>query len=224
MMRALAGALCFVLFASTAAGAQPRGGNRGGPPQRGAPVQHAAPAQRGGFQLSRDLAAPPRPAPPRPAPQHVAAPRPAPQRNGVQIAIRTNPQRQIAAFAGRRRINNPAFRGNAWGWNHGVAWNPAPAYWGGGFWGALAFTAAAALFGEIAYAGQTYTSYQVYPDSPGAQLLANYQLTQTPCGPPNLVVIWGPDNSLICAFPNNVVGPGEYDVDPTTLTLVSESS
>jgi len=47
-------------------------------------------------------------------------------------------------------------------------------------------------------------------------------LTQTPCGPPNLVVILGPDNSVICAYPNNLVAPGEYSLDPSTLTIVSQ--
>jgi hypothetical protein len=143
--------------------------------------------------------------------------------NGTRIAVRNNPPRQMPGNIGaRRRISNPSFHGNAWGWNRGVTWNPAPTYWGGGFWGTLAFSATAAFFGELISSGQTYESYEVYPDSPGATLLANYQLTQTPCGPPDLVVIWGPDSSLICAFPNDMVGPGEYDIDPSTLTLVSE--
>jgi hypothetical protein len=154
-------------------------------------------------------------------PQRAMQPRGNP--NGTQVAVRNNPSRQMPSNVGaRRRIGNPSFHGNAWGWNRGVAWNPAPTYWGGGFWGALAFSADAALFGELLDSGQTYDSYAVYPDSPGATLLANYQLTQTPCGPPDLVVIWGPDSSLICAIPNGTVGPGEYDIDPSTLTLVSE--
>jgi hypothetical protein len=36
------------------------------------------------------------------------------------------------------------------------------------------------------------------------------------------VVIFGPDNSVICAAPNDIVGPGEYDLDSSTLTLVSQ--
>jgi hypothetical protein len=52
-------------------------------------------------------------------------------------------------------------------------------------------------------------------------LLQDYGLQQTPCGPPDLVVIWGPDNSVICALPNNNVGPGNYSVDPETFSLVS---
>ena len=100
-------------------------------------------------------------------------------------------------------------------------------YWGGGFWGSLALAelAGALLFGSIVDDQDQliYPSYQVEPDSPGAQLLQNYGLQQTPCGPPNLVVIWGPDNSVICALPNDTVGPGNYELDPSTLTIVSQS-
>jgi hypothetical protein len=120
-------------------------------------------------------------------------------------------------------IVNPIYRGPAWGWNRGIAWYPAPAYWGGGFWGTLAIAAtSAAVFGYIYGANnQQIVSYQVQPNSPGAQMLANYQLTQTPCGPPNLVVIYGPDNSVICAYPNNLVSAGTYSLDPSTLTISS---
>jgi hypothetical protein len=114
-----------------------------------------------------------------------------------------------------------------WGWNHGVIWYPAPIYWGGGFWGPFAFggLSAGLLFGSIIdYQDQEiYPSYEIAPSSPGAELLQNYGLTQTECGPPNLVVIWGPDNSVICAYPNNLVGPGNYELDPATLTIVSQS-
>ncbi|MEO9169693.1 MAG: hypothetical protein ABI282_11300, partial [Candidatus Baltobacteraceae bacterium] len=112
-----------------------------------------------------------------------------------------------------------------WGWNAGVVWYPAPTYWGGGFWGPWAIGAAsAALYGSIVYNNQTVTSYQVEPDSPGAKLLSSYQLTQTPCGPPNLVVILGPSNSAICAHPNQLVSAGTYTVDSSNLTIVSQKS
>jgi hypothetical protein len=124
-------------------------------------------------------------------------------------------------------VQNPHHWNGNWQWNRGVAWRPAPTYWGGGFWGpfSLAGLAAAALFGWIPDSQNQvyYPSYQVEPDSPGAQLLQSYGLQQTPCGPDNLVVIWGPDNSVICAFPNDTVGPGNYELDPATLSLVSES-
>jgi hypothetical protein len=124
----------------------------------------------------------------------------------------------------RNVVVNPVYRGGpAWGWNHGVAWYPAPAYWGGGFWGAMAIgVTSAAVYGAIMANNVRYASYQIQPNSPGATLLNNYQLTQTPCGPPNLVVIFGPNNSVICAYPNNIVSPGNYNLDPSTLTLTSQ--
>jgi hypothetical protein len=129
---------------------------------------------------------------------------------------------------GRTVVANPRYHAQRpWDWNHGVTWAPAGRYWGGGFWGSFALGAAAvalgaAAFGALDYDNNQYTSYQVAPDSPGATLLENYGLTQTPCGPPDLVVIFGPDNSVICADPNATVGPGQYDLDPSTLTIVSQ--
>jgi hypothetical protein len=120
-------------------------------------------------------------------------------------------------------VTNPVYHGAAWGWNGGYAWYPAPYYWGGGFWGALAIGAtSAAIYGSIVANNMTYTSYQAEPSSPGAKLLASYRLTQTQCGPPNLVVIYGPNNSVICAYPNNLVSAGNYSIDSQTLTIVSE--
>lgn len=119
-------------------------------------------------------------------------------------------------------VNNPVYHG-VWGWNGGVAWYPAPYYWGGGFWGAFAIGAtSAAIYGSIVANNVTYTSYQVTQESPGAKLLSSYSLTQTQCGPPNLVLIYGPNNSVICAYPNNLVSAGNYSVNSQSLTLVSE--
>src|SRR5271165_691564 len=126
----------------------------------------------------------------------------------------------------RNVVVNPVYRGGpAWGWNHGVVWAPAPAYWGGGFWGAFAIgVTSAAVYGTIvnSYTHQTITSYQVQPSSPGATLLSNYHLTQTQCGPANLVNIYGPNDSAICAYPNDLVSAGNYTVDSTNLSLVSQ--
>jgi hypothetical protein len=122
-------------------------------------------------------------------------------------------------------VTNPVYGAYpAWGWNSGVAWYPAPYYWGGGFWGAMAIGAtSAALYGSMVNANnQTVTSYQVQPDSPGAKLLESYKLTQTPCGPPNLVVIYGPNNSVICAVPNGTVSAGTYALDSSNLTIISQ--
>lgn len=137
-------------------------------------------------------------------------------RNGnVNVGNTVNVNRVVVA--------NPVYRGPAWGWNHGTAWYPAPTYWGGGFWGALAIGAtSAAIYGSIVSANQTYTSYQVQASSPGYTLLSNYHLQQTQCGPPNLVVVYGPNNSVICAVPNDVVAAGNYNLDTSTLSLTSQ--
>jgi hypothetical protein len=120
-------------------------------------------------------------------------------------------------------IVNPIYRGPAWGWNRGVVWAPNGGYWGGGFWGAFAVGAAsAAVMGSIYYNNQRYTSYQASTGSPGAQLLANYGLQQVQCGPPGLVVIYGPNNGVICANPNGRVAAGTYAVNENNLTLQSQ--
>jgi hypothetical protein len=111
-----------------------------------------------------------------------------------------------------------------WGWHHGNAWYPVANYWGGGFWGPWDLDdGGLVLFGSIVdyddYA--IFPSYEIQDFSPGAQLLEDYGLQQTECGPPNLVVIWGPGNSVICAYPNELVAPGNYELDPDTLTIQS---
>ncbi|MBV8118189.1 MAG: hypothetical protein JOZ01_09430, partial [Candidatus Eremiobacteraeota bacterium] len=100
--------------------------------------------------------------------------------------------------------------------------------WGGGFWGAMAIgVTSAAVFGAIVndneetHTHTTITSYEVQPNSPGATFLSNYQLTQVKCGPPDLVVVYGPNNSVICANPNGTVAAGEYDLNTETLSLVN---
>jgi hypothetical protein len=120
-------------------------------------------------------------------------------------------------------VVNPVYRGPAWGWNRGVVWAPNYGYWGGGFWGAFAVGAAtAAVMGSIYYNNQRYNSYQVSAGSPGAQLLSNYGLQQVPCGPPGLVVIYGPNSGVICANPNSRVAAGTYAVNENNLTLQSQ--
>ncbi len=173
-----------------------------------------------------------RPAAPQQRP--VEPQRPIPPGNATQRTVANYPHASYTTgggpYYGRFHgpvIVNPRHWNGAWGWNRGVVWRPVPTYWAGGFWGPLAVATltTALLYGSIAdYNAQViYPSYQIQPDSPGAQLLQNYGLQQTPCGPPNLVVIWGPNNSVICAYPNNLVGPGNYELDPSTLTIVSES-
>lgn len=239
MKRFLRGGVALVLAGSMpfTALAAPHGGGGGGHPAAApasrpapAPARPAAPpprpVQQPGFSLPHDVA---HPASVYPA--HPVAPS-----AGRPIAPRSRP---IAPLAGRSAYRppqplSPNYRGpvvnnpNHWGhygWNHGRAWYPAPIYWGGGFWGSFALGAltGALLYGSIVdYQDQViYPSYQIQPLTPGDQLLQNYGLTQTPCGPPNLVVIWGPGDSVICAYPNDLVSAGNYQLDPTTLTLVS---
>jgi hypothetical protein len=119
-------------------------------------------------------------------------------------------------------VGNPR-RWGWWAWNRYAIWYPVASYWGGGFWGRWSMLNPPVLYGSVADYDdhQLFASYGIAPQSPGAQLLGDYGLTQTECGPPNLVVIWGPDNSVICAYPNGLVGAGNYEFDPATLTLRS---
>jgi hypothetical protein len=197
------------------------------PPQMRAPAP-AAPAQRG-FNLNNDVRAGQAPA--RPITPTAPSPRTPASRTAPARTIGTTPRAHVHPPAANqpprgRVVTNRQYHGGRWGWNHGVAWNPAPAYWGGGFWGPFAFASLGVAFGEIIDDdnNQPLYSYQVEPDSPGADLLANYGLTQEQCGDPNLVVIFGPDQSVICADPNDQVPSGEYDIDTDNFTLEALNS
>lgn len=204
----IACALMFALFA--------------GPPARSAPHAPPPPAR-----VSQPL--PARPSQPQP-PREVRPPERAP--SGFNLPHEATAPRSAAPQYARGRyygwhgspVANP--RGwHPWGWNHGVVWYPAPIYWGWGFWGpwAIGITPGLIFYGSIIdYEDHViYPSYVIQASSPGAQLLQNYGLQQTQCGPPNLVVIWGPGNSVVCAFPNDLVGPGNYGFDESTLTIQS---
>jgi hypothetical protein len=125
-------------------------------------------------------------------------------------------------------VTNPVYGAYPmWGWNYGYPWYPAPYYWGGGFWGAYSVgVVVGADYGEVTDEENhtTYNSYEVSDESPGAKLLSSYSLTQEQCGKPNLVVIYGPSNSVICALPNNLVAAGNYSVDEQNLTIVSQNA
>lgn len=96
-----------------------------------------------------------------------------------------------------------------YGWNDGIVWGPAPIYWAGGFWG------------PIPPAGPSEMT-PIDIDSPGARLLDDYGLTQTPClTSSGLVEIWGPSGSVICAGGNASVAAGNYTVDTAAFTLVT---
>ena len=118
-------------------------------------------------------------------------------------------------------IANPRYRAAAWGWNAGAPWVGYSNYWGDGFWGPFALGSLTGLYDGQQ---QQFPYYQVAAASPGAQLLANYDLGQTPCGSSDLVVLYGPNNGTICAYPNAIVGPGNYTIDESSLTITSGSS
>jgi hypothetical protein len=76
------------------------------------------------------------------------------------------------------------------------------------------------VYGAVVGANNTtYNSYQVQPETPGYTFLQNYQLVQVQCGPSGLVVVYGPQNSVICANPNNLVAAGSYSLNTETLSL-----
>jgi hypothetical protein len=105
-----------------------------------------------------------------------------------------------------------------------MMWAPVPYYWGGGFWGAWAIgMTSAVVYGAIVdeETNITYNSYEVQPGTPGETFLQTYQLTQVQCGPSGLVVVYGPENSVICATPNGYVGEGQYRLDTVTLDLIA---
>ncbi|MGB8150977.1 MAG: hypothetical protein WCE97_07280, partial [Candidatus Cybelea sp.] len=130
----------------------------------------------------------------------------------------------INGGGGNTIVNNPVYGGGGYyGWNGGMAWASAPYYWGGGFWGAMAIgVTSAAVYGAIVDEDTdvTYNSYEVQDGTPGSKFLSSYHLTQTQCGPPGLVVVYGPENSVVCAQPNTYVGEGSYRLDTVTLDLI----
>ncbi|MGB8907582.1 MAG: hypothetical protein WCC84_02410, partial [Candidatus Cybelea sp.] len=141
-------------------------------------------------------------------------------KNGNNNGNRSN--NNVTVNNNRTAISNPVYGGGgAWGWNGGSAWYPASGYWGGGFWGAMAVgVTSAAVYGSIVGANnQTYNSYHVEANSPGATFLSNYGLVQVECGGSGQVVVYGPQNSVICANPNGTVGAGEYNLNTETLSL-----
>ncbi|HTW82922.1 MAG TPA: hypothetical protein VMD91_02500 [Candidatus Sulfotelmatobacter sp.] len=219
-------ALTLTLLGTAAAPPRPGGGGGGGAPRSApsAPRSYAPPA--------RSYAPPARSYTP-PQPVQRAAPQPGfdlhgDTSNSGRIVVpqyqpaQTAPQAQRGYQPIARRpppnlhrviVHNPHNHPN-WGWHGGTPWVPVLTFWGGDFWGDIAP-------GDIG-AQYPLTFVPIAPGSPGAELLQDYQLTQTDCNTDApLVVIDGPDGSVICAIPNAVVGPGTYTVDPSTLTLES---
>ena len=145
--------------------------------------------------------------------------------------IDINNERNYSNRVNRNTVNvnrnnvvvNPRGWGS-WGWNNGRPWSPNYNYWGGGFWGS--FAAGAAVTGltaaAINAANDDSPEYIVIQEgSPGNTLFSSYGLVQVQCVEGgNLVFIYGPQDSLICATPNSSVVAGFYDVNPTDMTLI----
>lgn len=112
-------------------------------------------------------------------------------------------------------LANPRPYAYNWAWNNGAQWSPRGNYWGGGFWGPFALFSLAA--GQALWAQNRYASPGY--GSPGWYLFQNYGLQPAACGPQNLVYIYGPNNGVMCAYPNEYVLAGFYYVDPATLQL-----
>lgn len=132
--------------------------------------------------------------------------------------------RNVVNTGNRNVVVNP--RGwSSWGWNGSRPWVPNSSYWGGGFWGGVALGAVttgvtSAIINSTNNDEPTYVVIE--PNSPGYQLFSSYNLIQTNClENGNLVYIYGPQNSLMCAIPNHLVSAGYYDVDPEGLVLIS---
>ena len=129
----------------------------------------------------------------------------------------------------RTVVNNPVYYGGgAYGWNHGVAWAPAYGYYGGGFWGAMAIGVTSAAvsprytarsFRQTIRRTRRIKFSRAVPDPRCSRTIS---CSKSQCGPPGLVVIYGPDNSVICANPNNLVAAGNYDLNTETLSLTNQ--
>jgi hypothetical protein len=144
--------------------------------------------------------------------------------NDRNLSNRVN--RNIINTGDRTVIVNPrgvGWGGSAWGWNRGVVWSPNYGYWGGGFWGGVAVGAVATgVTTAIINAANQPDYIVIQQDSPGYTLFDSYGLTQVRClEDDSQVYVYGPQDSLICAIPNNLVRAGYYDVDTETLVLIA---
>jgi hypothetical protein len=122
----------------------------------------------------------------------------------------------------KRAIVNPANPGGAaWGWHGGRPWYPSSGYWGGGFWGGIAIGAVTGAIVGAAAANSQPDYVVIQQGSPGYTLLSGYGLTQTRCGG-SVVVINGPSDSVICAYPTPEFPAGVYTVDAASLTIIRQ--
>ena len=153
--------------------------------------------------------------------------------NRNTIDNRRNIRNNDVNIGNRRNINigdrnivvNPRYNGRgSWGWYGGRPWYGDYNYWGGGFWGGFAVGAfTTAVTGAIINSSNDNdTNYVVIEkDTPGYTLFSSYNLVQVQCNTSeDLVFIYGPQDTLMCATPNTYVSSGYYDVDQENLVLV----
>ncbi|WP_460192598.1 hypothetical protein [Thermosynechococcus sp. FA-CM-4201] len=142
--------------------------------------------------------------------------------NNAGNIVNWNRNNNVIVNPNRNVIVNPRWNNNPWWWNRGNPWYPVPYYWGGGFWGNLAIgITSAAVAGAVAGSVAGNNSPTVVVNSPGGQLLTAYGLVQVPCSG-NVVVIYGPSGSVVCAQPNSLVSAGVYTIDTSTLSLIPQ--
>ena len=122
----------------------------------------------------------------------------------------------------RTIINHPYYNWYDWHWNNGRRWYPDNNYWGGGFWGNfLASMITLGLTSAILDSNEAPKYIIIKENSPGYYLFSNYGLSQVPCDTlQDLVFIYGPQNSLMCAIPNENVPSGYYEVNTESLVLI----
>ena len=145
---------------------------------------------------------------------------------------RRNIRRDNYRHYSRSRYNNyhtiitqPYYDLSDWWWNNGNRWYPDNYYWGHGFWGnfissMINIGLTNALINSN-YANETPNYVVIEDDSPGYYLFNKYNLTQVECDiSQNLVFIYGPQNSLMCAIPNENVPSGYYEVNTESLVLI----
>jgi hypothetical protein len=226
---ALAIAMLLALSATLhCADAQRRGGGRIGGGMRSRPSMPSRSMQRpstpsGGFNFNGDFSN--RTPVDRPSNPIAGAPGDRPGRApGSGVGSGNRPDRPPGGT--RPPIQPPVPPAPNYGWNGGVIWAPAPYYYGGGFWGPYAWgVTTAVVLGSVENeeTNEEVKSYEVSPDSPGAKVLSAYGLQQVECKSEGLVTIFGPENSVVCASPNELVSAGVYDLNVQDLTIYSRA-
>ena len=139
---------------------------------------------------------------PIPAPTPVATPTPAP-------AVVNN-------YNNYGDYDDDRYRGYYQNYGYDGYYNGFGAY---GTWNS--WDAFYAWYPTLVYYGYLPQGYQLADATIGARLLQAYKLQETQCNQSGLVVMWWPDHTASCAYPNTLVGPGDYTIDTTYLTLTS---